>query len=760
MAPCPPLLTPQADSSVRPVEPGRRRRLEFLALGLIAAFAALAGRLLLIRDFGTALPYQDQWRLIAIDVLQPWLNGTLSVSSFFQSANDHLNTLGRLYSFSLVLANGQWNNLLEITLNAVLHGLTILLLVITVAPALSRFAAVVLALVAGLVAGLPYSWENSLFGAQINPILEVGFSLGYMRAMIFAKDRSLEWWLGQAAALLVLLTQRSGVLVLAPVAGLHLWRLWHGTGSRRAHVAGLLFVGLWSALFLLIAPPFEVTATMKAGTWRIVLDTILRQLGWPLPHPGWSLLIYLPLVWLVLDRLGRRCMSHPEVFLVLVGLWVAAHAAAIGYARGGVTTGFVSRYTDFLSFGYLANAACLMLLWQSLTGFRAKAWLALLSAAWIGFSCGGLWQESVSGHAGYNLERRLVINQHNLTAVRTYVTSGDPLPLAADHIRVSLYPHPPALVELLAHPRFRALLPPETGAIEARTDYGRLGSHLGTILRFGPGFCAAMAVLLSLLVLLPWRRRELPAAALPPSHWTSSQAVLTGTVAALLVWGALLAWEQPFHFDPKARWQTFLSTGATGGNPLPLSFTSTVGRPVKPRELPGAVTTEPMQIRPFLHGTLLPDATYTGIVCSPPFTVDRRFAFVLLTGWPNWPGNAVRWQVENPATGEKSWIAALGLPNGPGNGVRLWTESMEPYRGWRVQLFLFDGTTDERGWVGLSEPVLSDDPTFGPRWLAHLEGERAESSHHVIAALAGLLSLMGLTMMLRHWLSARATTAA
>lgn len=754
------MLTPQTDLSVRTIESGRLRRLEILALGLIAVFAALAGRLMLIRDFGTVLPYQDQWRLIAIDVLQPWLKGTLSVGSFFQPANDHLDVLGRLYSFALLRANGQWNNLLEITLNAVLHGMTVLLLVITVVPAMSRFAAVVLALVAGLVAGLPYSWENSLFGAQINPILEVGFSLAYMRAMILAKNCSPGWWLGQAAAMLVLLTQRSGVLVLAPVAGLHLWRLWHGTGSRRAHVAGLLFVGLWSVMFFLIAPPFEETATMKAGSWRIVFDTILRQLGWPLSHPGWSLLIYLPLVWLALDRLGRRCMSHPEVFLVLVGLWVAAHAAAIGYARGGVTTGFVSRYTDFLSLGYLANAACLMLLWQSLTGFRAKVWLAMLSAVWIGLSCWGLWRESVSGHAGYNLERRLIINQDNLTAVRTYLASGDLSALTAGHIRVSLYPHPPALVELLDLPRFRALLPPDTGAAEARTDYGRLGSRLGIILRFGPGVCAAMAVLLSGLVLLQRRLRDIPAAALPESHWTSRHTVRTGTVAAMLVWVTLLAWEQPFHFDPKARWQAFLATNATGGNPLPLSFTSTVGRTVRPRELLGAVTTEPPPIRPFLHGTLLPDVTYTGIVCSPPCTVDRRFAFVLLTGWPNWPGNAIRWQVENPVTGERSWIAALGQPNEPGNRIRLWTESLEPYRGWRARLFLFDGTADEHGWVGLAEPVMSDDPNFGLRWLAHLEGERAESSHHVIATLAGLFSLLGLAAMLRHWLSARAATPA
>jgi len=91
---------------------------------------------------------------------------------------------------------------------------------------------------------------------------------------------------------------------------------------------------------------------------------------------------------------------------------------------GGVTTGFVSRYTDFLALGFLANAGCLLLLSRTLTGLRSRAGIWLLAAAWIGFSARGLWTESVSGHAGYNLERRLVLNQNNLAAVRGYLATG------------------------------------------------------------------------------------------------------------------------------------------------------------------------------------------------------------------------------------------------------------------------------------------------------------------------------------------------
>ncbi|MBI2497028.1 MAG: hypothetical protein HYV75_03590, partial [Opitutae bacterium] len=167
---------------------------------------------------------------------------------------------------------GQWNNLLEITLNAVLLAGATGLLVATVAPALGRFPAVVLALGAGTVSALPYSWENTLFGAQINLVCEIGFSLCYMRAMARGTHCSPAWWLGQLAAGLVLLTQRSGVLVLAPVAGLHLWRLARPGVSRRTDLAGLAMVGVWVLVFFQISPPFEETGGMKADSWRIILD--------------------------------------------------------------------------------------------------------------------------------------------------------------------------------------------------------------------------------------------------------------------------------------------------------------------------------------------------------------------------------------------------------------------------------------------------------------------------------------------------------
>ncbi|MBI2497029.1 MAG: hypothetical protein HYV75_03595, partial [Opitutae bacterium] len=79
---------PRADSSFPTKAPDRPRRRQILAIGLVAFLAALAGRLALIRDFGTSLPYQDQWKFTGVDVLKPWLDGSLTLGSLFKPIND------------------------------------------------------------------------------------------------------------------------------------------------------------------------------------------------------------------------------------------------------------------------------------------------------------------------------------------------------------------------------------------------------------------------------------------------------------------------------------------------------------------------------------------------------------------------------------------------------------------------------------------------------------------------------------------------
>ncbi|HUJ42427.1 MAG TPA: hypothetical protein VLW52_02355 [Opitutaceae bacterium] len=714
----------------------------------------LGGRLELIREFGTSLPFRDQWKCTAADLLGPWVDGQLEPTAFLTPLNDHWVVLTRLLSFGLAWLDGQWNNLLETSVNALLHGAAIWLMLGTMAPPLGRRLGPVFVLYAGTVLALPYTWENTLWGIQSLVYFQVGLSLVYLWAAATRRHFTPGWWLGQLAGGLVLFTQQSSVLVHATVVLLLGWRWWRKDGDRRVTVAGFGFALLWSLVYFAFAPPLTVTAFLKADSWQIALDVCLRQLGWPLPHPGWAFLVYLPWLWLAGDRLRRRRLENGEAFILAVGLWVGAQAAAIGYGRGGDTVGFVSRYCDFLALGFLANAVCLGVLWRTTPLRPLRTAIVALAVAWFGLTALGLWHESVANHAGYNLERRPGINFQNLAAVRDFLRTGDATFLAQNRIGDTLYTYPPTVIDLLSKPRFRALLPPETGAREARADYGRLGA----VARYLPpaGRWLAAAGLCAWLLASGFLQRT-PAVVVPapaPTPAGSRQPPRGGfglwSVVTALALAAMLAWPQPLEFDAQQRWQAAYAPAAEQVEFIDPVFQSVQGPKLFPAEAVGAVATVPASVRAYWYGTRIAGSErFTGILRSAPTLVRHRFLFTPVSGWPNWPGNAVRWRFENAATGEVQWRAVSCAPTEPREAVLMWTEDVTPFYGWQVSLYLFDGLADEHGWVGVARPAATDDAGFGRRWLAQLRAGRAEPTHRVLAAVA--LAALTVWLVLAGW---------
>ncbi len=715
------------------------RRGGWLLLALAGALLMVGGRLALIDAYGTSLPFRDEWKCTAADLLGPWAEGRLEGKAFFVPLNDHWVVLTRLLSYGLARANGQWNNLLETSVNALLYGAAIGLFLAAIAPGLGRRLGSLFTLYAGLVLALPYTWENTLWGIQSLVFLQIGLSVVYLWAVATRRSFSAAWWLGQLAGGLVLFTQQSSVLAPAAAAVLLGWRWWRRDGDRRGALAGLGFAALWAAVYFAFSPPLTVTADHRADSWQIALDVGLRQLGWPLPHPGWAFLMYLPLVAFGADRLARRRLENGEAFALAVGLWVAAQAAAIGYGRGGDTTGFVSRYCEFLALGFLVNAACLGWLWRTPPGRGWRTGVVGVAAAWFALSAGGLWHESTESHTRYNLERRPAINARNLAAVHAFLATGDPASLAQEKIGDTLYTYPPTLVALLGNARFRSLLPPETGAAEARRDYGRLGAIARGLPPAGRWLAAAGGLLWLALAAAGWfrSRPDQAAPALTASAWTGPRIFLAWTGATGLAVALWLAWPQPFQFDGRQRWQAAYAPASDELEFIDPVFHDTSHRPIEAGDVVGAVATEPASIRPYWYGTLLAGrADFTGILRSAPVTVRHRFLFTPISGWPNWPGNAIRWQFVNPATGAERWRAVACPPTEPREAVRMWAEDVAEFRGWTATLNLFDGNADGHGWLGIARPAATDDADFGRRWLAALRAERAEPTHRVVLVVA------------------------
>jgi hypothetical protein len=701
----------------------------WLAFG--GAALLLAGRLWLIRGYGTALPFRDPWKATAVDLLAPWLAGSLGWRDFFAPMNDHCLALTRLLSFGLFRANGQWNNLLEISVNALLLVPPFALTLRTIAPALGRAPAVVWTLFSGLLLALPITCENTLWSIQSLVFFQIALSVIYLWAVATQTRFTAAWWLGQATGGLALLTQQSAVLAPVAAAVFLLWRLIRDADTRRNAAAGLAVAALWIALYFRLAPDFSVTADLRADSWRVALDVCLRQLAWPLPHPAGAFLMYLPWLWFAADRLRRRRLDPVDAFLLTLALWVGAQAAAIGFGRGGETTGFVSRYCDFLLLGVIVNTACLLRLWRS-AALPARIVLSVLGLAWVGFAIPGIWHETHGSHSGYVLIHRRQTNADNLAAVRSFITTGDTASLARDRIGETLYTYPPSLIELLSDPRFRALLPPETGALEARHDQGRLGWIARGLPAAWPLFLGAG---LGLIGFAAWRLRSAakPESAPVLESWAPGAGPLAAALVAAGFGLAWSAWPNALVFAPRERWSAVFEPARPDVELLDLSFTrESVGPRLVPGATAGAVALNNPGPAPFWHGTLLPDLSFTATLAAQPTPLRHRYLVVPYTGWPNWNGNGLRWRFQNPMTGEVRWAEYMG--GNPNGEFDLWSVDAAAYRGWLATLYIFDGRTDSYGWLGVARPAATDDPVFGAYWRASLKGERAEATHRTLAA--------------------------
>jgi len=243
------------------------------------ALPGLAGHLYLILHYGTVLPYRDPWQLMGVELIRPWLDGELTWRAFFQPLNDHWPVLTRAWSFVIFRLNGQWNNAVQITANALLFSGMLFVLLRIVLPAVPPAFRAGLALLAGAIAALPIGWENTLWSIQSLPYFQLLFTGLFIGGVLLSPGFSKRWYLSLAAGLMVLLNQHSAILAhvaLLPVLTLLFWR--HPKRRRETGVA-LVFCGITTALFFALHPPMETTAHLRADSIPLFLRS--RFDNWP-----------------------------------------------------------------------------------------------------------------------------------------------------------------------------------------------------------------------------------------------------------------------------------------------------------------------------------------------------------------------------------------------------------------------------------------------------------------------------------------------
>lgn len=435
---------------------------------LPAAFGAclfafiLGARWAVCDRFGTDLPEWDQWDAEGTRLLAPWFAHDHFFQALFEPQNEHRVVLTKLLNLGVALANGQWDQRLETTVNPLLPASIAVAFLFFARRYLLTSTLPWLWMLLAVGFGLPVAWQNVLGGFHSQQYFLIALAFATLALLPFSKPFSLRWWLGSVACALGLLSMASGffaaVVVLVLLCVLWLKReIALRDGIPTAIVCVVVVAVGW-----LTRREMDYHDALKAHNFSDFALTIIRSLQWPAPFSPWfALVIWLPWTWLTIRVLlpgGSFTPALRAFGYVVIGFggWVGLQLIATGYARGAGGPSPASRYLDTLVFGLVANALALAwLVTPGITGGLARRGLAGLAAAWIGLLAWGIGRE-VRESLFVVLPSVKIHYDSSKQNVRNYLLTGD-----AKHLDHPDIPYPSASLFLsrINVPSLRNVLP-------------------------------------------------------------------------------------------------------------------------------------------------------------------------------------------------------------------------------------------------------------------------------------------------------------
>jgi hypothetical protein len=428
---------------------------------LAIAIIIFGARLWFIHNFGSSVPYWDQWDGEAANVFLPWLNNTFTVTNLFAPHNEHRIVFTRLLSLGLLILNDrQWDPLLEMVVNALLSTLTAIFLIVILNKLLGAVLQNLIFFSITLLWTLPYAWENILGGFHSCWYFFNLFTLLAFWGVLLHRHFTWQWWLGMLSGFLVYFNLATGFFALLVIVVIKLYLLIIDTENRKSQIPTLLLssiIVITCVLLTVQMPTYSVTMAHSADKFQF-WQAFGTALAWPWVLPGkWlGLLTYLPFFILVIHTVRwRRHPSPAELLVLALGGWTLLQAASMSYARTGLSIP-AFRYMDILALGTLANLLAIYFItptwknWPSGVKFATNT----LACFWLLFWVLGIINLTTT--IWPIIEKKHIDSIEQLNNTRNFLLSGD---INSLRNKIIPYPIPERLAGLLANPKLRRMLP-------------------------------------------------------------------------------------------------------------------------------------------------------------------------------------------------------------------------------------------------------------------------------------------------------------
>src|SRR5271170_4821387 len=357
------------------------------ALTLAAvALTVFGAKVLLIANYGSFIPFLDQWDGEAAGLYLPYLKSQLSFAALLASHNEHRILLPRLLLLALFEFSGEWRPTLQMIFNAGLNAGFAVLVASLTSLLVNLQDRLLAAAMTALILCLPLSWENTLAGFDMPWFLLVIFVTLAIAALASAAAFSALWWAGVGACVLAYFTIASGALAILAASAIVTIQLLikERIGAREFWALGLLL--LTAAIMIACTTSVPHHQQLKAHGATQFLFGLLKLTSWPLP-PGIAI-VQLPIAGLAYYCVVRRLLRTNLCWTAVgIGAFVWLQMVSLAYGRaGGVTA---SRYMDMLSVSLALNFVALLFLVRQTSQTRVRRiWIGLLATWTIAIGIG------------------------------------------------------------------------------------------------------------------------------------------------------------------------------------------------------------------------------------------------------------------------------------------------------------------------------------------------------------------------------------
>lgn len=411
-------------------ETGIRLQKNELLMQILQTFAlfliVMGVRFATVFQYGSDLPYWDQWGAEGQEIIKRYYDGTLTLKHWFAASNEHRIFFTRVIALASTLLNDQWDARVEMLINAVICAIGASGLFCYVAVGLKSFIHR-WAWFAGvaIVFTFPFGWENTIAGFQSQFYLLAMFSIASIALLGNFTVFSWQWLVGVVFLILSPFTMASGLLAPIVVIFLLLVMLVREKNDWRTiikrEIPTYLICTVMTITGLLLTVKVDATVKYKAQSIGHFLEAFTACLAWPyLGQYWWVVINWLPFVALLSAFIaGFTGVSRSERLALGMGFWVLMQSAATAYSRAGIN--YSARYFDSFSYGLIANYLCILLLFQAIRSSWKYTIILPFSFVWLAVNGTNLYSVSFNGA----LQQRKIFYDVQVANTGAYIATED-----------------------------------------------------------------------------------------------------------------------------------------------------------------------------------------------------------------------------------------------------------------------------------------------------------------------------------------------